>query len=178
MPWHLVYVLSASTPGTARGAPAERDGTAAELARSTTGPFPKNLTGKSARCKHSKTFAILTTSPAGCAKSFCLSPPSQQSGVTRERNDRELKVWSKQQIPQPSMAHSSATQALVQQVLFLMPLAGLKLRLWMHDQLVCGKYLCDLVGWSPHHVRRRPLGTHGLPFDMTICPSGRSQPLG
>ena len=53
-----------------------------------------------------------------------------------------------------------------------------ELGLWMHVQFAYGKYLCDLVGWSPHPVRRRPLGTHGLPFDMTICPSGRSQPLG
>ena len=85
-PWHLVYASSALTPGTVKGAPAGQDGTAAELARSTTGPFPKNLTGKFARCKYSKAFATPTTSPAECAKSFCPSSPNQQSGVPREWN--------------------------------------------------------------------------------------------
>ena len=143
-PWHLVYASSVLTPGTVKGAPAGQDGTAAELARSTTGHSPKNLTGKSAHYKHSKTFAISTTSPAECAKSFCLISPRQQSGVPRERKEREFKGWSKQAISQPSVAHSSATQALARQALLLMPLAGLGLRLWMYDQPIWGKYLYDL----------------------------------
>ena len=85
-PWHLVYASSALTPGTVKGAPAGQDGTAAELARSTTGHSPRNLTGKSAPYKLSKTSAISTTSPAECARSFCPTSPRQQSEILREHD--------------------------------------------------------------------------------------------
>jgi hypothetical protein len=44
------------------------------------------------------------------------------------------------------MAHSTASQALARQVLFLRPLAGLGLRLWMYDQPSAGNTCMTFEG--------------------------------
>ena len=96
LPWHLVFALFASTPGTTRGARAVQAGTAVEPARSTTGLAPRNLIATSVLYTYSKVLATPTTSPAECAKSVCLSSPNQRSGVPCEWNGQgELMVGAR-----------------------------------------------------------------------------------